>query len=33
MKELSDTLRELDDNPDVSVIILTGAGPHFGAGI
>ncbi len=32
MKELSGTLRDLDDNPDVSVIILTGAGPHFGAG-
>ncbi len=32
MKELSVTFRELDDNRDVSVIILTGAGQHFGAG-
>lgn len=32
MKELSGVLRDLDDNPDVSVIILTGDGPHFGAG-
>ena len=32
MAELSGVLRELDDNNDVSVIILTADGPHFGAG-
>ncbi|MBN33564.1 MAG: hypothetical protein CMM46_02075 [Rhodospirillaceae bacterium] len=32
MKELSDTLRDLDADDSVSVIILTGDGNHFGAG-
>ncbi|MGY8996426.1 MAG: enoyl-CoA hydratase/isomerase family protein, partial [Alphaproteobacteria bacterium] len=32
MKELSQAFRDLDDNSDVSVIILTADGKHFGAG-
>ena len=32
MRELSDVLRALDDDPDVSVVVLTHAGDHFGAG-
>ncbi len=32
MRELTEVLRSLDENPGVSVIILTGDGPHFGAG-
>ena len=32
-KELRDAIRALDFNPDVRVIILNAAGPHFCAGI
>lgn len=32
MAELSGVLRELDTDAEVSVVVLTGAGEHFGAG-
>ncbi len=32
MRELSGALRALDENPAVSVVVLTHAGDHFGAG-